>query len=78
MMNLTNLDKINDSNEIIRRLSKRDLTENEFNQANRINEFLSQNKLNHQLNSKATTSDNIAFVFFVTLFLVMSSMVIVF
>lgn len=40
----------------------------------RLDEYINQNKLNHQLNSKANTYDNVAFVFFVTLFLVMSSM----
>lgn len=69
MMNLTNFDSNNDSN-IDKRLKKRNTNEHQ----SRIEEFLNQNKLNHELNSKASTSDNVAFVFFVTLFLVMSSM----
>ena len=68
MMNISS--NLNNSTTDLRRLSKRATNEHDT----RIDEFLNQNKLNHQLNSKATTGDNVAFVFFVTLFLVMSSM----
>lgn len=72
MMNLTNLngDLLANSSEL-RRLVKRSAA---GEADSRLDEFLNQNKINHQLNSKANTGDNIAFVFFVTLFLVMSSM----
>lgn len=72
MMNLTNLnsDLVANSSEM-RRLAKRSVA---GEKSTKLDEYLNQNKINHQLNSKANTGDNIAFVFFVTLFLVMSSM----
>lgn len=67
MMNLSNLTGSNE-----KRRSENNL--NNKNSEMDINEYLNQSKLNLQLNSKANTGDNVAFVFFVTLFLVMSSM----
>lgn len=77
MMNLTNFNGNLKSNLVansseMRRLSKRSTAGERA--STKLDEFLEQNKMNHHLKSKANTGDNIAFVFFVTLFLVMSSM----